>query len=62
VGKTRPATLAVRVSPRSRIPRVRATTSIVQTEFGIKPYSALLGALRVKDVVELAVEVRLGDG
>jgi polyisoprenoid-binding protein YceI len=62
VGKTRPATLAVRVSPRSRMPRVRATTSIVQTEFGIEPYSALFGALRVKDVVELAVDVRLGDG
>ena len=52
----------VRGSPsvaRSRAPRILATTSIAQTAFGIKVYSALLGALRVKDVVDVSVEVRL---
>lgn len=56
--RTRPATLRLRVV-RSRVPRIVATTTIVQTAFGIEPYSALLGALRVKDAVELTVEVRL---
>jgi polyisoprenoid-binding protein YceI len=55
--RTRPVTLTLRVA-RSRAPRIVATTSIVQTAFGIAPYSALLGALRVKDVVELTIDVR----
>lgn len=57
-GRTRPATLRLSVS-RARSPRIVAATSIVQTEFGIEPYAALRGALRVKDVVEIRAEVRL---
>lgn len=56
--RTRAATLELRVA-RSKVPRIVATTSIVQTEFGIEPYSALRGALRVKDVVMVRVELRL---
>ncbi len=56
--RTRPVMLRLRVA-RSKAPRITATTSIVQTEYGIEPYTALLGALRVKDVVEVAAEVRL---
>jgi polyisoprenoid-binding protein YceI len=56
--RTRATTLDLRVA-RSRLPRIVATTSIVQTDFGIEPYSALLGALRVKDVVDVTMEVRL---
>ncbi|MDQ6855829.1 MAG: YceI family protein [Candidatus Dormibacteraeota bacterium] len=59
--RTRPAVLALRVA-RSRVPRIVATTSVTQTDFGIEPYSALLGALRVKDVVEVSIEVRLRPG
>jgi polyisoprenoid-binding protein YceI len=61
-GRTREAALALHVDARSRMPRVRATMSIVQTDFGITPYSALLGALRVEDAVELSVDVRLPAG
>jgi polyisoprenoid-binding protein YceI len=61
-GVTREAALAVRVDARSAMPRVRATMSIVQTEFGITPYSILLGALRVKDAVELSADVRFPAG
>lgn len=56
--RARRATLTLRVA-RSRVPRIVATTSIIQTEFGIEPYSALLGALRVKDVVGVTIDVRL---
>jgi polyisoprenoid-binding protein YceI len=56
--RARPAVLVLRVA-RSRAPRIVATTSIDQTAFGIELYSALLGALRVKDVVDVSVEVRL---
>jgi polyisoprenoid-binding protein YceI len=58
-GTTRPAILKVRVDERPAVPRIKATTSIVQSDFGIKPYSALLGTLRVRDIVEVAIEVRL---
>jgi polyisoprenoid-binding protein YceI len=56
--RTRAVVLELRVAPTAS-PRIRARASIIQTEFGIKPYSALLGALRVTDVVEVAVDVRL---
>lgn len=39
--------------------RYRATATIVQSEFGIKPYTALLGALKLADEVEVSAEVTL---
>jgi polyisoprenoid-binding protein YceI len=38
-----------------------ATASIRQSEFGIKPYSAFLGALRVSDVVGVDIDVELAE-
>ena len=58
-GKTRPVTLAVRLDDSSGSLTASATTSIVQSEFGMKPYSAMLGGLKVRDVVELSVDVTL---
>ena len=37
----------------------RATGSVRQSDFGIKPYRAFLGALRVSDAVGVAVDVTL---
>jgi polyisoprenoid-binding protein YceI len=37
----------------------RATTTIVQSDFGIKPYSAFLGSLKVRDGVAVRVEMSL---
>ena len=39
--------------------RYRATTTIRQTDFGIKPYTGFLGALKVRDTVDVEVEVDL---
>src|SRR3954452_9646821 len=36
--------------------RVRGTARIKQTEWGMKPYSALFGTLKVADEVEIAVD------
>jgi polyisoprenoid-binding protein YceI len=36
-----------------------ASTTIRQTDFGIKPYSAFLGSLKVADAVQVEVEVDL---
>jgi hypothetical protein len=42
--------------------RVTGAATIVQTNHGIKPYSAMFGTLKVKDVVEIEVDVRLPAG
>jgi len=54
-GVTRPVRLAVRAEGSG----YRATATIAQTAFGVKPYSAFLGALEVRDEVEVEIEVRL---
>jgi hypothetical protein len=38
--------------------RVTGSTRIKQTDWGIKPYSALFGTLKVADVVEVAIDTR----
>jgi polyisoprenoid-binding protein YceI len=40
--------------------RYRATTVVTQSAYGIKPYSAFLGALKVRDDVEVEIEVEVG--
>jgi polyisoprenoid-binding protein YceI len=42
--------------------RYRATATVHQTDFGIKPYSAFLGSLKVSDAVQVEVEVDLSGG
>ncbi|HEY1570461.1 MAG TPA: YceI family protein [Pseudonocardiaceae bacterium] len=39
--------------------RFRATGTVTQTEFGIKPYTAFLGALKLADAVTVEAEVTL---
>jgi polyisoprenoid-binding protein YceI len=59
-GSTRPLTIEVTDSGGGHY---HGTTSVLQTEFGIKPYVAFLGALKVADQVAVEVELDLsGDG
>jgi polyisoprenoid-binding protein YceI len=37
----------------------RATTTVVQSEHGIKPYTAFLGALRVRNAVDVEIDIDL---
>ena len=37
--------------------RYGATTTVVQSAYGIRPYTAFLGALKVRDAVDVEVEV-----
>lgn len=39
--------------------KVTGTLKVVQTEWGIKPYKALMGALKVRDDVEIVLDVAL---
>lgn len=55
-GTTRPATFELSISEDGR---VEATLPVTQSSWGIKPYRGLMGALKVRDTVEVAVEARL---
>jgi|SRR5579859_5598659 len=39
--------------------RYHAEAKVIQSEYGVKPYTAFLGALRVRDAVDVAVDVDL---
>jgi hypothetical protein len=55
VGTTRPVAFDVMVDG----DRLSGTTVITQSDWGIKPYSALFGALKVADEVEVALDASL---
>ena len=38
---------------------VSGTAVVTQTAFGIKPYSALFGALKVRDEVQVVLQARI---
>jgi polyisoprenoid-binding protein YceI len=39
--------------------RVRGTLSVTQSEWGIKPYRGMMGALKVRDTIEVVLDVSL---
>src|SRR6201995_301693 len=55
-GQSRPLRLQV---DRTGDGQYRATATVVQSQFGIKPYSGMFGALKLRDDVELEVTVQL---
>ena len=54
-GTTRPIAFELAVTGG----RVRGTAVVKQTDFGIKPYSALFGALKVADEVRVEIDAAL---
>ena len=57
-GNSRPVTLDVTVQDGASDTRFTGKTTLVQSEFGVKPYSKL-GVLKVKDPVDLQIELTL---
>ena len=55
-GATRPASFPLSVGPDGHL---EATIPLTQSEWGIKPYRALMGALKVRDDVEIVIDVTL---
>ncbi len=58
-GVTRPQSVDVVVDRSGSVTRVQARAEVVQSDYGIKPYSGMLGALRVRDMVEVRADVSL---
>jgi len=57
-GQTRPLRIHVTSTGADHY---HAEAQVVQSDYGIKPYTAFLGALRVRDAVDIAVELDLSD-
>lgn len=55
-GTTRPADFELGLGDDGRF---TGTLKVVQTEWGIKPYKGLMGALKVRDDVEIVLDVAL---
>jgi polyisoprenoid-binding protein YceI len=55
-GTTRPLSARLDVAASSR---VTGTIRLAQSDWGIKPYRGLMGALRVRDDVEITIGARL---
>ncbi|MGH9127602.1 MAG: YceI family protein [Acidimicrobiales bacterium] len=56
VGTSGPATVSVNVDDNGR---ASAKATVVQTAFGIKPYTGMMGALKLGDEVKLEVDAAL---
>jgi polyisoprenoid-binding protein YceI len=54
---TRPLTVIVDVQEQDHWQRVRGTLSILQTDFGIKPYTKAFGAIGVADKLEILGDI-----
>jgi polyisoprenoid-binding protein YceI len=55
-GTTRPATFELSAAADGRL---RGTLPVTQSEWGIKPYRGMMGALKVRDTVEIVLDVPL---
>lgn len=58
-GTTRPVELTVTLNDLTEPPSGTITATVRHSDFGIKAYSAMFGALRVRDAVEVRAEIRL---
>lgn len=59
VGTAKPATFTLERSPGGR---VTGTLPVVQTTWAITPYKALMGALKVRDELEIVLDMQLPAG
>ena len=55
-GTTRPASFELTTAADGH---VRGTLPLTQSEWGIKPYRAMMGALKVRDTIEVIIDVPL---
>ena len=58
-GATKPARFELRLDARGHL---GGTLPVIQSEWGIKPYRALMGALKVRDTVDIVLDATLPSG
>jgi polyisoprenoid-binding protein YceI len=60
-GKTRPLTIQARPSKKNGTVQLRGEFTILQTEYGITPYTAALGTIGVADRLRICGDLRVAD-
>ncbi|MGE5193109.1 MAG: YceI family protein, partial [Deltaproteobacteria bacterium] len=60
-GKTRPLTIQARPSKKNGTVHLRGEFTILQTEYGITPYTAALGTIGVADRLRIWGDLRVAD-
>lgn len=60
-GTTSPCVVELSVQRTGGTATVEATVPIVQTKFGVKPYSAMMGGLKVRDQVEVQISAKVSE-
>ncbi len=60
-GSTQPCLVELSVQRTGGVATVDATIPIVQSEYGVKPYSAMMGGLKVKDRVEVQISAKVSE-
>jgi polyisoprenoid-binding protein YceI len=58
-GHTRHVTLEVDVAPNGDKDHLTGTVTLHHTHFGVKPYQGLLGALKIRDAVEIDLDLNV---
>jgi polyisoprenoid-binding protein YceI len=58
-GATMPIVIPIEAAPGEHGTVLTASVAIVQSDFGIKPYTGMMGALKVADTVDVRVEARI---
>ena len=58
-GSTRPVTLELNIEPQDGVDHLVGSITLHHTHFGVKPYSGLLGALKIRDAVEIDLDMRV---
>lgn len=61
-GATRPQDMQVSVELVGGSARVQVRCEVVQSAYGVKPYSGMLGALKVRDMVEVRADFSVAIG
>ena len=56
-GASKPVKADLAVTRTGQQARIVGSAEVIQSEFGVKPYTGMLGALKVRDLVEVRVEV-----
>jgi polyisoprenoid-binding protein YceI len=59
VGATNPIEIPATVASTDSEVTLTASIQLVQSQFGIKPFTAMMGALKVADPVEIRLEARI---
>lgn len=61
-GATRPVSITLSLDQQNGSDHLSGSVTITHSDFGVKPYQGLMGALKIKDAVEIDLDVHVPRG